>query len=335
MADVLIAGGGPSGAAAAISGRLEGASVRVVERAKSSRHKVCGEFISPGAQEVLHDLDVWNEFLAMGPFRIWRCALHLGKTTNKWTLPDCGWGLSRLQLDRILLEKAASLGAEVSRGTVFDGRQDSRTRIVLAGGRKPERAVEDRLFGFKAHFDGPLDDAVELFFDECGYVGVSGVENGVTNVCGIAPESSLRKHGFEFDEFVRRSSVLAERLGPLRRRMPWIAVGPLSFSGSRTWTPPNVYMAGDRLGFIDPFTGSGILNALWTGRLAGLAAARGSSPQEYLRRCQSLMSRPFLISSVLRRLAGYSEFHSFARYLPGRLLFRLTRANVAGQSHYY
>src|SRR5712692_3948258 len=99
MKEILIAGAGPAGAAAAIAGRLEGSSVRLMDRAKTFRHKVCGEFISPDATEILEALQVWHDFRALGPCRIRRCILHLGSRTEKWRLPECAWGLSRLQLD--------------------------------------------------------------------------------------------------------------------------------------------------------------------------------------------------------------------------------------------
>jgi hypothetical protein len=202
--------------------------------------------------------------------------------------------------------------------------------LILACGRRRRPPPGERLFGFKSHFDGPLDDAVELFFDGNAYAGVSGIENGMTNVCGIAPESLLRSYGFDFDAFVARSQPLAERLRPLRRRMPWVAAGPLAFTrpaardGGETW-----YAAGDAFGFVDPFTGTGILNALVTGRLAGMAAARRVPAPLYRERCASMLSRPFLVSSVLRKLAVRPELHALAPYLPGETLFRLTRAKVA------
>jgi len=37
---------------------------------------------------------------------------------------------------------------------------------------------------------------VELYFFQNGYVGISAIENGATNVCGLAPERSLRSLGF-------------------------------------------------------------------------------------------------------------------------------------------
>jgi len=335
LTEILIAGGGPAGAAAAIAGRLEGSPVRLVDRATTFRHKVCGEFISPDASKILETLEVWRNFGALRPCPIHRCVLHLGSRTEQWTLPECAWGLSRLQLDRLLIEKASALGAIVSRGEVVDWRETNRAEgpVILACGRAEATKQRDRLFGFKTHFEGPSDDAVELFFDHSGYVGVGGIEDGLTNVCGIAPESLLRRYGFDFDETVLRSPALAERLRPLRRRMDWIVTGPLLFAPPSTRDlPDGVYPAGDSLTFVDPFTGSGILNALLTGRLAGRAVARRIPRSEYVKACRSLLGRAFFISSMLRRLAGHTEVHWMAHYLPSQALFRLTRASFAGTS---
>jgi flavin-dependent dehydrogenase len=338
MEEILIAGGGPAGAAAAIAARLEGSPVRVIDRATTFRHKVCGEFISPDASELLEALQVWHDIGVLRPRRILRCVLHLGTRTKQWKLAECAWGLSRLQLDRVLLEKATAIGAIVSRGQSFDARQTSQFdgRIILACGRKPPPDRGDRLFGFKTHFEGPEDDAVELFFNGHAYVGVAGIENGLTNVCGLARESLLRKYAFDFDEILQRYDPLAERLRPLRRRMRWIVTGPLSFTTpSRHDSGTDIYPAGDALGFVDPFTGSGILNALLTGRLAGIAAARRISTSEYLQACSSVLRNAFVASSVMRCLLGHQELHWLVPYLPGHTLFRLTRARMVGTSGAY
>jgi flavin-dependent dehydrogenase len=71
---------------------------------------------------------------------------------------------------------------------------------------------------------------------------------------------------------------------------------------------------GDSLSFVDPFTGSGILSALLTGRLAGIAAARRIPRPEYVKAGRSLLGRAFLVSSVLRRLVGHTEIHWLAHY---------------------
>jgi menaquinone-9 beta-reductase len=255
--------------------------------------------------------------------------LTFGHREKRWSLAEPAFGLSRFELDALLLEKAHHLGASVSRGesAVAVPGNAGAAAIVLAAGRTAVASGRNRLFGFKSHFEGPPDDAVELYFGPHGYVGVSPVENGWTNVCGIARESALRRHGFDLDEFTAASLPLAGRLRPLRRRMPWLMAGPLSYSSVRhAQLDERIYPAGDALGFVDPFTGSGILNALLTGRMAGLSAARGVPGRDYIRECRSLLDRPFGISALLRKLLEWDCAYYLAALTPGRCLFRLTRA---------
>lgn len=330
MERILVMGGGPAGAAAAIAAVSEGASVRVLERSRHPKHKVCGEFLSPQVFPILDLLGAAN-LAGLKPASIRKCRLRFGDREKRWNLVEPAFGLSRFELDRLLLEKAGALGAVVSRGeSAVAGQGSGETAaIVLATGRQPVASRQDRLFGFKAHFEGPSDDAIELFFGRQGYVGVSPVENGWTNVCGMATEPELRRHGFDVDEYVAARHPLAERLRPLRRRMEWLMAGPLSFSPvARAERNERVYPAGDALGFVDPFTGSGILNALFTGRMAGLNAARAVPSRDHIRECRSLLDRPFGISAMFRKLLQWDCAYHLAALTPGPWLFRLTRAHL-------
>ncbi len=234
------------------------------------------------------------------------------------------------------MENAVALGAAVSRGECGIAEPGAAElggggahAIVVAVGRKPVASRQNRWFGFKAHFEGPPHDTVELYFGRQGYVGVSPVENGWTNVCGMAPESGLRRHGFHVDEYLAASHPLAQRLRPLRRRMPWLMACPLSFSAvAHSEINQHVYPAGDALGFVDPFTGSGILNALLTGRMAGINAARAVPSESYMRECRALLDRPFGISAMLRKLIEWDCAYYLAALTPGPWLFRLTRARL-------
>jgi flavin-dependent dehydrogenase len=330
MERILIIGGGPAGAAAAIAAVSEGASVRVVERSRHPKHKVCGEFLSPQALHLLDLLGAGN-LAGLKPASIRKCRLRFGDREKQWNLAEPAAGLSRFELDRLLLEKAGASGVVISRGESAKAERpdDPAASIVLACGRRPVASQYDRLFGFKAHFEGPSDDAIEMFFGPSGYVGVSPVEDGWTNVCGIATESALRRYGFHVDEYLAAFDPLARRLGPLRRRMEWLMAGPLSFSPV-VHTQPNerIYPAGDALGFVDPFTGSGILNALFTGRMAGLNAARAVPSRNHIRECRSLLSRPFGISAMFRKLLEWDCAWRLAVLTPGPWLFRLTRAHL-------
>ena len=323
MTPVQIVGAGPAGSAAAISALRESAAVQIIDRARSTRHKVCGEFISAEACRELEELGVWQEFLGLGPSRISRARLHFGSRLKQWSLPDAAYGLSRRALDGLLLDKAASLGAAVSRGVTWRA-AEAGDRVVLANGRRTGSSAGPRLFGFKAHFKGPTDDAVELYFAGAAYFGVSAVEENLTNVCGLAPEDELRRFGFEIDEFLARSKPLVERLKPLSRRMQWLTTGPLIFS--RPASPvENAYRAGDALGFVDPFTGSGILNALITGRLAGIAAARQAAVPEYATQCRRLLGRPAAVSAFFRGMIRSGWASCLASLIPGQWMYRLTR----------
>ena len=333
VAAIRILGAGPAGSAAAIAALSESAAVRLFEKSTFPRHKVCGEFLSPGVARILEALGVWQDFLGLRPARIRRCVLHLGPRAKQWTLAECAYGLSRYQLDRLLFDRAVLLGAEVDRDPGAGQRlarepvRDGEAPIVIATGRRAVASRGNRLFGFKAHFEGPVNDAVELFFFEDCYVGVSAVEDGITNVCGIAPESTLRRFSFQPGELLARWQPLGERLAPLTRNMRWLTTGPLLFSRSGYDQPqPGMYPAGDALGFVDPFTGTGMLNALLTGRMAGLCAARQVPGRTYVRQCSRLLEAPFRMAALFRAALRLGWVVPLARYLPGSWLFRMTRA---------
>jgi menaquinone-9 beta-reductase len=195
----------------------------------------------------------------------------------------------------------------------------------LAHGRQTPTRRGERLFGFKAHFRGPVDDAVEMFFFDGCYVGVSPVEGGAVNVCGLAPESALRAVDFDPVRLFRPS--LLDRVGRLDPLFDWMVTGPLVFR-DHFRNHGGVYLAGDAMGFVDPFTGSGILAALATGRMAGQAAARGASVADYNAACRRTLRRQYSVASFLRSILGAGLAESLARWVPGRVLYALTRPSL-------
>jgi len=308
---ITIAGAGPAGSAAALAALSEGSQVRLFEKSPFPRHKVCGEFLSPEIQPALESLGVWSDLLKAAPAPIHSVKLHFGDREKTWRLPQPAFGLSRYRLDKLLLDCAISRGAELIR----EGFPSTLQPTILAYGRMAVATEKNRLFGFKAHFTGPADNAVELFVGRDAYAGVSLIEDGATNVCGLAQESLLSAHGFDIDSWIRAWPALEDRLRPLSRSMDWLITGPLVFSR-------NLHS------LIDPFTGSGILSALMTGKLAGAAAARRTACSEYLRQCSRALRRQYRISSVVRFAIRNGLAGTVARLLPGDLLFSLTRPNM-------
>jgi flavin-dependent dehydrogenase len=314
LKSVRILGAGPAGSIAAVAALAEGARVELTERSRYPRHKVCGEFISPEIVPVLERLGLMDGFAGLQPFRVRRMALHLGAREKLAVLPERAFGLSRYAFDHLLWTSAFQAGALMGAG---------QPDIIAVGRHMPGEAHGGSLFGFKAHFDGPVDDAVELFFFRDCYVGVNCVEGGRTNVCGLAPTRLLKEYAFNPEPLMERSRALMERLAPLSRVMEWMFVGPLQFA--QRWARRDAFLAGDALSFVDPFTGSGMLCAAVTGELAGAHAARGLSVDAYIGACRREIRRPFAFASALRSLAGTSMAELLLPFVPSQLLFRLTR----------
>ncbi|MBK5290717.1 MAG: FAD-dependent monooxygenase [Acidobacteriia bacterium] len=324
---VSVIGGGPAGSAAAISALSVGARVRLFEPSTLPRHKVCGEFLSPEIAPLLDRLGLWQSVLDARPSRIAAIQLHFHNRTRKDILPEAAFGLSRFQFDRILMEGALAQGAELERAR--GPAQPFTTPTVLAHGRRHAASHPSRLFGFKAHFHGPVDDSTDLFFFPGGYCGVNTVENEITNVCGLASWRVLSRCGFHYDELVHSFPPLARRLAPLTRAMDWLSAGPLVFENRlRAEFGPCVFPAGDALSFVDPFTGTGMTYAVFTGASAGRGATLDPSPVQHLLRCRRALARPTRFSALFREvlLSGWGE--KLSPLAPVSWLYRATRPIV-------
>ena len=132
-----------------------GRRVRLIERSRFPRHKVCGEFLSPGIESALGSIGLWTAFQDLRPAHIRRMKLRVGGAEKTAFLPDIAFGLSRHRLDAWLWDKAAGAGAR----HVTGGEPN-----IITVGRSSHSRRGGRLFGFKAHFDGPAEDTVELLF---------------------------------------------------------------------------------------------------------------------------------------------------------------------------
>lgn len=324
---VSIHGGALAGCAAALSARQAGAPhVEVFEKSRFPRHKVCGEFLSSGVEAILRELGLWQPFQQLDPAPMTELALHFPRKTFRSALPETCWGISRYALDEWLMKQAVSTGVN---WRLQPAPATPSAVTVLAHGRKETAPKGNRIFGFKAHHTGPATNSIELYFFDGCYVGVNPVEGGRINVCGLGPESILKRCDFDYDSVCRRHPALHERLSGFARQMPWLSVGPLVYGNHfRAEADSQVYRAGDALGFVDPFTGTGMFNALLSGMLAGRAAATGLPAAQYLRECRRRLHQPFLVSGTFRKVLRSGLVEHLVGLVPAALLFRLTRAHL-------
>src|SRR5689334_10823742 len=116
MTDIKTAviGGGLAGSAFAIEIARHGHGATVFEKTAGPHHKVCGEFLSSEAQDLLGELglDVWK----FGAAAVSYLGLEFGRHQLKTKLPFRAAGLSRFKLDQLLLDAAAQSGVQVIRG---------------------------------------------------------------------------------------------------------------------------------------------------------------------------------------------------------------------------
>jgi flavin-dependent dehydrogenase len=112
--DPLIIGGGPAGAAVAITLGKGGCRPVLLERSSGPTDKVCGDFLS--ADAIRHAQALGVEPLTLGATPIYRMRLIHGERMVEAALPFPALGLSRRALDTALLCQAEHAGARVFTG---------------------------------------------------------------------------------------------------------------------------------------------------------------------------------------------------------------------------
>jgi menaquinone-9 beta-reductase len=296
--EVLILGGGVAGCAAAIALAWKGCGVTLIEREPTSRHKVCGEFLSGEALEDLHALGINVASLGAVPIDYVRLAAA-GRAAQA-PLPFPAASFTRKALDTALIATAISAGVNVERGrsvqsltrasnslwqaTLDDGTTREAPTAFLATGKHDLRGYtrpEDpaRWVAFKMYFRlaqqqaSELSRASELMLYPGGYGGIQPVEGGIANLCCVVQQKYLARVGHRWENFLAKMQQdcphLAMRLAgatPLLDKP--IAITHIPYGFVRRTTEDGLYCIGDQAAVIPSFTGDGISIALHTARCA-------------------------------------------------------------------
>ena len=240
--DVIIAGGGPAGASAAIHLATRGVSVLLAEQKMFPRAKLCGEFISPECAVHFEKLGVSDQMLAACPAFLNETVFY-SRNGNRVGVPSAWFGadkqalgLSRAEMDERLLRRAIECGVEVLEGAQISScliEDDNvrgarvrtsdrelniralmtidatgRTRVLARRFEKPPRRATSRrasLVAFKAHLQGAkiYPGACEIYFYPGGYGGLSSIEGGLSNLCFIASARDVRAFGTDAETVMR------------------------------------------------------------------------------------------------------------------------------------
>ncbi|MGW2906315.1 NAD(P)/FAD-dependent oxidoreductase [Streptomyces sp. NPDC001204] len=305
MIDVLVAGGGPAGLAAAIHAALAGLEAVVVEPRTAPVDKACGEGVMPGGVAALRTLGVE----ATG--RELRGIRYVEGTTRAEASfrSRPGLGIRRTTLHSALHQRALSLGVRMLPGKVGEVHQSADT-VTAAGTTARWLIAADGLhspvrrslglempgrphgrYGLRRHYRvEPWTDFVEVHWARHGEAYVTPVDD---DMVGVAVLSRNRRGydehlaGFPALTASLRGSVATEvrGAGPLRQRV-------------RRRTAGRVLLVGDAAGYLDALTGEGIALALATSGAAVRCLAAGR-PDEYERAWVRLTRRHRLLTGAL------------------------------------
>jgi flavin-dependent dehydrogenase len=218
--DVVIVGAGPAGSIAALVLARAGARVRLVDRARFPREKLCGDTLNPGSLALLDGLGLGDDIRAR--------ALPVGgmivtgprgaRVEANYPGGLRGAAIRRGDLDLLLVAAATAAGARLdqevrTRVPIVDTTGTARVagvriasarreepiaaRVVIAADGRASRlastlglsrlASTPRRWAFGAYFSGVTGQTThgEMHVRRDGYVGVAPLPCGLTNVCVV------------------------------------------------------------------------------------------------------------------------------------------------------
>ncbi len=333
--DVIIIGGGVTGAAAAIQLARAGKKALLLEKETQAHHKVCGEFISFEAEHYLKDLGL--DLPSLSAERINNMRLIHGKKSVTSSLPFTASSLSRFALDDALLEQASSLNANVMRGVTVNKLiqrsmgwsvetsqgEFNANAVFLATGKHDLRGWsrpsgnQNDFIGFKMHFRlheskrASLSDHVEIILFKGGYAGLEPVEDNKANLCLVVKKSDYIACGKNWQSLLGNllsaTPYLSDQLADSTPcwDKPLAVYGiPYGFLHSpEAWEPPNLYRIGDQIAVIPSFSGEGISIALHTAHKA-VSAYLNSDAVVYHHAMKKELSTQIKMSSLLSYVAS-------------------------------
>ena len=228
MDDVVVVGAGPAGALAATILARGGLKVRLFDRARFPRHKLCGDTLNPGALDVLRRHVPVEELIAQSvPIHGMLLTGPGGaRVHGEYGGGIAGRSITRKVFDHWLVEQAIAAGARFDDGvairdvSIRDGRvggviasgvdgqplTHSARMVIAADGRRSTIAVARRLSAqprrprrwaigqYFTNVDG-MTRLGEMHVRRGHYIGVAPLPGGITNACLVVAPPSRRGFG--------------------------------------------------------------------------------------------------------------------------------------------
>lgn len=313
MHDLVIAGGGPVGMAAALHAHRAGLSVLVREPRSGPIDKACGEGLMPGAVTELADLGVHPQGRDLAGIH-YLDATAGGPGVAARFAAGPGRGVRRTVLHDALAERAAAVGIDVDPRPVEDVQEAADhlvvdgepTRYLIAadGLHSPVRRLLGldastpgrRRFGLRCHVQqAPWTSYVEVHWSRRAEAYITPVDDDLVGV------AVLSDAGTRFEDLLDDFPVLQARLTGARTRV--MGAGPLR-QRATSRSAGRVLLVGDAGGYVDALTGEGIALGLAQARTAVACVASGR-PEDYDHQARRLGLRHELLTHALLRATSH------------------------------
>jgi flavin-dependent dehydrogenase len=272
--NITIIGGGLAGLTLGIGLRQQGVGVSLHEAGNLPRHRVCGEFICGKGAAILSGLGL-KSLLADAVLHDKVHWYHKEKKLFQQKLPTPAIGISRYVLDQRLADFFTCTGGQLHcnqrvslKNELIPGEGN-----VFCNGR--QRATGKPLWlGMKLHLQSTPHahtNGLSVYLGDGCYVGLSAIENGQLNLCGLF---RLRPGigGGKLQSLLHYLDACGLHclLRVLEEGEPdessFCAVTALDFSPLSHFR--SRLTLGDQMGMIAPFTGNGMSIALESASMA-------------------------------------------------------------------
>jgi len=317
--DVFVIGGGPAGLAAAIAARQQGFRVVVADGAQPPIDKACGEGLMPDGLTALERLGIRIPLAEAHPFRGIRFLSAALSADAVFSDNRNGLAVRRTSLQRVMMERAAQLGADlqwqtavtgISAEGVHLGKHIVRARWIVGADGSNSRVrrwaglnqgSRPRFrYAFRQHYRvTPWTDRMEVYWgDHCqGYAAAVSREQVCVSLASRRPDLRL-EDGLKTLPELRARLDGAETVSAERGAL----TGNRTFK--RVWRE-NVALIGDASGTVDAITGEGL--GLAFSQAAVLAKSLKSGDLGMYQAAHTLLARrPRWMARLMLTLDGRS-----------------------------